>query len=186
MSVQRTKKELQDLGIPLTYDEWTDPCGNVYRPGDHVAVATISGRSPQLVIAKVVSINRVNSKGEEIGKSSFDGGDPELDAALAECRKEQPRLIAGANQPAYDAWRKRYDPLVQAWRKSRKPIFHPSCTVTCLPSIDGRNFYRTKYADGTKVKKITYQFPGNIVKVTINPDLHQPVIDDLKEMHNAL
>lgn len=49
-----------------TWPHWTDALGNIIYPGDTVAVATINGRSPQQVIAQVVRINRLNSKGEEI------------------------------------------------------------------------------------------------------------------------
>jgi hypothetical protein len=58
--------------VRKTYDEWTDALGQTYRPGDTVAIATISGRSPQLVIAKVERINAVNSKGEQITTVEFD------------------------------------------------------------------------------------------------------------------
>lgn len=49
-----------------TWPEWTDVLGQTYRAGDRVAIATISGRSPQMVIGTVVRINRVDSHGEEI------------------------------------------------------------------------------------------------------------------------
>lgn len=48
------------------WDEWTDVLGQTYRPGDFVAYAMISGRSPQLVFARVLQIRKVDSKGEEI------------------------------------------------------------------------------------------------------------------------
>lgn len=49
-----------------TWPFWTDVLGNLIYPGDYVAISTINGRSPQLVIAQVERINRVNSRGEEI------------------------------------------------------------------------------------------------------------------------
>lgn len=49
-----------------TWDEWTDSLGQVFRPGDLISIATISGRSPQLVIAQVIKINRVDSSGSPI------------------------------------------------------------------------------------------------------------------------
>ena len=49
-----------------TWDHWTDKLGNIIYPGDIVAVSTINGRSPQMVIAQVERINRLNSRGEEI------------------------------------------------------------------------------------------------------------------------
>ena len=50
----------------MTEQTWTDAYGQTYGPGDHIAVATISGRSPQLVIAVVERINTVDSKGQPI------------------------------------------------------------------------------------------------------------------------
>lgn len=43
--------------------EWTDCLGQTYKPGDAVAYASISGKSPQLVIGEVVSIHSHDSKG---------------------------------------------------------------------------------------------------------------------------
>lgn len=62
-------------GTPRTWDEWTDVLGQVYRAGDHVAVATISGKSPQMVLGRVERINRVDSKGSliEDGRWELDG-----------------------------------------------------------------------------------------------------------------
>lgn len=50
----------------LHWPEWTDVLGNKYSAGDYVAYASISGKSPQLVIARVERINRLNSNREEI------------------------------------------------------------------------------------------------------------------------
>lgn len=47
-----------------TTDEWKDTLGQKIKPGDIIAVATVSGRSPQLVIAQIERINTHNSKGE--------------------------------------------------------------------------------------------------------------------------
>jgi hypothetical protein len=55
------------------WDEWTDRLGQTYTVGDIVSVATISGKSPQLVVAEVLRINRKNSRGEEIGEWYYDG-----------------------------------------------------------------------------------------------------------------
>lgn len=60
--------------VPKTWPEWTDVLGQTYRPDDYVAYAMISGRSPQLVIARVVRINRVNSKGQEITTERWENG----------------------------------------------------------------------------------------------------------------
>lgn len=44
-------------------DEWPDALGNTMRPGDLVIVSTINGRSPQGVVARIVSLNSTDSKG---------------------------------------------------------------------------------------------------------------------------
>ncbi len=53
-------------GRPKTWDSWTDMLGQTYSPGDLVVYASISGRSPHMVFAKVDQINRVNSKNEDV------------------------------------------------------------------------------------------------------------------------
>lgn len=52
--------------VDKEWPHWTDILGNLIYPGDFIAVATINGRSPQMVIAQVERINRLNSRGEEI------------------------------------------------------------------------------------------------------------------------
>src|SRR5258705_13890591 len=60
-----------------TWDSWTDELGNTYKPGDIIAIATISRKSPQMVLAIVERINRVTSSGEEITASKwFDHDEP--------------------------------------------------------------------------------------------------------------
>ncbi len=172
-SEPRTKQELVDAGIPLTYDSWTDPCGQTYEPGDYVAVAVINGRSPQMVIGKVISINRVNSKRMEIGDFSYHYDD-RLNETYVKMIND-----GGYDQSELDAARK-------ALRDSRYSVFTPSCTVTVDPVIDGRNFYRSGMKLGAKVKRVTYQFPGNIVKVEIDPKIYEPTIEALKEIHQSL
>lgn len=112
-----------------TTDKWTDSVGQEFSPGDYVAVATISGRSPQMVVAQVVSLNTHNSRGELNTKGWGSSGDPTV-------------------------------------------------TVTALPIHDGRGFIRwgafVKYdsdtgewlVDKKKIKKVTYQFVENIIKLT--------------------
>lgn len=55
--------------IDKTWPHWIDRLGNMIFPGDVVAISTINGRSPQMVIAEVERINRLNSRGEEITES---------------------------------------------------------------------------------------------------------------------
>lgn len=60
--------------IDKTWPFWTDILGNTIYPGDFIAVSTINGRSPQLVIAQVERINRLNSRGEEITAAARENG----------------------------------------------------------------------------------------------------------------
>ncbi len=60
--------------IDKTWPYWTDCLGNIIYSGDYIAVATINGRSPQLVIAQVERINRLNSRGEEITEGVRENG----------------------------------------------------------------------------------------------------------------
>lgn len=55
-----------------TVESWTDPLGQKYGPGDCIAYATISGRSPQMVIAEVLNIFTHDSKGEPYTESRWD------------------------------------------------------------------------------------------------------------------
>lgn len=51
---------------PKLWGSYVDVLDQTIKAGDYVAYASISGRSPQMVIARVVQINRVNSSGEAI------------------------------------------------------------------------------------------------------------------------
>jgi len=131
---------------PKTWDEWTDPLDQVYRPGDYVAIATISGKSPQLVIGKVTKINRVDSKGHLIVSRT---------TRHVDCDKDEP---GARERTKYDYTLKKSISLGQWYRIEHE--FIPSCTVTAYPVLDGRGFGR--YG---KVKPTTYRLWGNIVKV---------------------
>jgi len=111
--------------IDKTWPHWTDCLGNIIYPDDLVAVSTINGRSPQLVIARVVRINRLNSKGEEI--------------------------VVQQREKINDKWE---------WTTT------PSCTITAVPVIDARGFFRWSGRNGEEAKAVTYQIPSNIVKVS--------------------
>ncbi len=52
------------INDPDTWDNWTDGLGSPIWPGCHIAIATVSGRSPQMVVAELLRINRKNSRGE--------------------------------------------------------------------------------------------------------------------------
>ncbi len=144
---------------PKTWPSWTDVLGQEYRPGDIVAVAVINDRSPQLVIAEVVQINAVDSKGKLIGEWSTDGGDPELREAFYRLPWTDPQK--------HDARR--------AWEATRTRTFNRSCTVRARPVIDARGFYRTTSGERSvwsggptaihDARAVTYQIPNNVVKV---------------------
>lgn len=51
---------------------WTDPLGQTYGPGDHVAIAMVSDRSPQMVFAEVLEIRTVDKDGNTITAGVFD------------------------------------------------------------------------------------------------------------------
>lgn len=55
----------------MTHDSWTDTIGQSFQPGDYIAVASTSGRSPQMVIAKVERINSHRSDGTEIREPDY-------------------------------------------------------------------------------------------------------------------
>lgn len=97
-----------------TYDHWTDVTGREFRPGDIVAIATINGRSPQMVLAKVERINRVNSRNEEVVSYEFAWED-------------------GGENTAH--W--------MPGRGKGTRVSKASCTVTALPIQDARDFYRS-------------------------------------------
>lgn len=110
-----------------TWDEWTDVLGQTYRPGDYVAYASVNGRSPQLVIAEVIRINRVDSKGhlhlERVGYLRY---------------HREMKWPGGENRPV----------------TQQMPIYAPSCSVTVRPVIDARGFYRSGRRAGTVTLKI--------------------------------
>lgn len=56
-------------------DAWSDCLGQQYGPGDCVGYASISGKSPQLVVAEVVAIYTHNASGKRYTENTFrDGG----------------------------------------------------------------------------------------------------------------
>lgn len=56
---------------PKLWASYVDVLDQTIRPGDYVAYASISGKSPQMVIAQVIQINRLNSSGEPIYENSY-------------------------------------------------------------------------------------------------------------------
>lgn len=148
----------------MIWPEWTDELGNTYRPGDIVAIAIINGRSPQMLVARVDRINRVNSYGEPIMvNKSFELDEPVKHAR--ECfyvkrRQEPPR--------SYDrySWDRAQthicEPSCTEWIQTSEVRNIPSCTVKATPLQDLRGFGRSRDHDG-KAKSNTYSIPENIL-----------------------
>ena len=68
------------------YDEWTDAIGHTIRPGDTVAVATIEGQRPVIVIGEIVRINSHDSKGQPIvGWHYYESGGRSQEAQFPSC-----------------------------------------------------------------------------------------------------
>lgn len=99
---------------PDTWPEWVDKLGQTYRPGDFVAYASINGRSPQMVFARVLEIRRRDSKGALI---------------TVDVRYKTGNRIERPNGGGMmDEWRVRKDPY---------------CKVKVQPIEDARSFYRS-------------------------------------------
>lgn len=151
---------------PKTWDEWTDVLGQTYRPGDCVAIAVINGRSPQMVIARVLQINRLNSKGEE---------HYEICSRWDRC---EPGTPGGREDVRWDPDTRSHVGLgTWAIQETR-----PSCTVRCQPIEDARGFGR--YGN----KAVTYQFWQNIIRVdgAEFERLAAASIEDLQELAEEL
>lgn len=142
-------------GEPVTWDEWVDATGQTYVAGDFVAVATINGKSPQMVFGQVVKINRINSKKQLILESEWHHEDCEAGDRGAQEIYEYKRVENANGYP---------EQVRVNTGRYRKQVteYVASCTVTVQPLINGRGFSRWS---GTKPKVVTYQLWGNIVKI---------------------
>jgi hypothetical protein len=111
------------------WPEWTDRRGNIYRPGDEVAYATVSGSAGYLVIGEVVKINKVDSKGKPHETSHMDDGDYALkaisDSALAALQSCGYAWNDPGKQPYQDA----YSDASRKWNETRQRVVTPSATV---------------------------------------------------------
>jgi hypothetical protein len=154
-----------------TWDQWIDCLGNKYEVGDLVAVATISGRSPQLVLAVVERINRRNSSGEEIMMNkSFILDEPIRHTK--ECyilkRKAEYERNRGYYYDRYameQAANHVCEPSCTEYWQKEEVRRVPSCTITARPVLDARGFGRySTNADGVN-KAVTYSIIENIILV---------------------
>ena len=155
-----TKKITEDM----VWSEWTDELGNTYRPGDIVAIAIINGRSPQMIIARVDRINKVNSYGEEIRTNK----QFELDEPIRQVRECYVLKRRKQNDAYYNRYYAERDsthvcvPECTEWWQTSEVRNVPSCTVKATPIADLRGFGRSRNHDG-KVKSNTYSIPENII-----------------------
>lgn len=181
-------------------DEWQDSIGQTFRPGDLVAVATVNGRSPQMVIAEVKTINLTNAKGERYTKSVPSG---EKEERRRENRRyigpplpEEPRRIgfySPASRGAVDAYwaeRRKLENDPANWETLEPTIWFvdkmvevQTATVTAQPLIDGRGFYRSGVRSGEPAKAVTYQFLGNIVRL---PEDVQAAVRETDTVHRRV
>lgn len=160
------KKITEDMIWP----EWTDELGNTYRPGDIVAIAIINGRSPQMIVAKVDRINKVNSYGEEIRTNkSFLLDEPvrhERECYYVKRKKdlEQQKVRSAYYDYYYNDRAETHvcEPSCTEWWQTEEVRNVPSCTVKATPIADLRGFGRTRNHDG-KAKSNTYSIPENIL-----------------------
>lgn len=147
----KEEKILTDTDIPKEWPEWTDSLGNVYRPGDIVAVATINGRSPQLVIARVEKINRLNSSGKEIITSQYTA------------YPEPVWTVNPVNGKEY-------------WKQGEYATV-PYCSVKATPLRDLRGFGRWSQKDDQgNHKAVTYSIPENIIKITTDREMLDSIL----------
>lgn len=139
-----------------TYDEWTDVLGNTYRPGDLVAIAIINGKSPQMVIARVNKINRVNSSGEEITTRAWIEHETPI-------WKKRTRRVHQYEPNSYRSTG--YVDVEEEYEEKGEYRSVPSCTVNATPIIDARGFGRWGTSQDGVNKAVTYRIPENIIKV---------------------
>lgn len=153
------------------WEYWTDVLGNEYRPGDLVAIATVNGKSPQLVLAIVERINKVNSRGEELtANKTFDLDEPIRHEQ--ECYiKEQKAYYENRRGGYYDSYyRERYanhicEPSCTEYWQTTEVRKVPSCSVKARPIVDARDFGRWSVSPDGKAKAVTYSIPENIILV---------------------
>lgn len=141
-----------------TWPEWTDELGNIYKPGDIIAIATVRNKSPQMVVAIVEKINRVNGSGEEITtRKWFDHEEP----------IQRERECYFLKSPRYYGYRQDLHSCTSActmYLETGEYKVVPSCTVRAKPISDLRGFHRWGGEDGVN-KSVTYSIPENILLI---------------------
>lgn len=167
------KKEVSPEDL---WPSWTDVLGNTYGLGDIVAIAVINGKSPQMVIARVERINRVNSSGELITERMwFDHDEPIRHERECYKVRNHREYLARKVKPGYRAypgleygsWYADHQCVADCteyWEKGEyRPV--PWATVKCTPLKDARGFRRWGTKDGEENRAVTYSIPDNIVLI---------------------
>jgi len=154
---------LEELEGP-TVETWRDTLGQEFGAGDLIAVATVSGKSPQMVVAEVLRINTHNSKGERHVKTARTGervtlyrenrvwiGPAEFKDHYTAMETMEPgvgRLSRQAQQArSREFWEAQRRP--ENWEVSQVPYETDqrwevqAVTVTARPLLDGRGFGRS-------------------------------------------
>lgn len=142
------------MNLEKEWPEWTDVLGNTFGPGDIICIATVSGRSPQMVIARVEKINKVNSQGDpHMENKWFDHEEPI--PKTRECwRAKNPGQIYYSKPHVCVFECTNYMEIGETRRV-------PSCTVKATPLLDARGFSRR--STGDTAKAVTYTIPDNII-----------------------
>ena len=146
-----------------TWPEWEDCRGNFYQPGDIVAVATVNGRSPQLVLARVERINRVNSSGQPIETNkTFDLDEPIRHERVCRIKEGLDR-----RERYYEMYNGNHvcQPTCTEYVQTSEVRKVPSCTVKATPVLDARGFGRWSTDHDGKNKAVTYSIPENIILI---------------------
>lgn len=123
-----------------TRNSWTDTVGQIFQVGDYIAVASTKGRSPQMVIARVESINTHHANGEPI--TEYVGWDRETRERI-----EKPSVTVTA-KPVLDG-----------------RGFHRSTTRWIPPEKRGPDGEAFEPIPGGP-RSVTYLIPGNILKLS--------------------
>lgn len=145
-----------------TWDQWEDCRGNFYQPGDIVAIAIINGRSPQMILARVERINRVNSSGELIWTNKTFP----LDEPIRHERECSFKRGLQNRDRYYEMYYRDHvcKTSCTEWIETTEVRKVPSCTVKATPILDARGFGRATDHDG-KAKANTYSIPENIILI---------------------
>lgn len=141
---------------------WTDVLGNTYSPGDLIAYASISRRSPQLVFGEVVRINKFNSKGQVIEKRSR-GNTPGVWATKPSC--------SVTVRPVLDA---------RGFHRTRSKSYYEM-------NPDGStNWNKRIRTEEVPARLVTLQIPENIIAIRVTEADVDGTVEKLMQLHESL